>query len=211
MCLIDLAQSHPGLVVSVCSETLPHLRKGAMREFLLLMQERGHFDPKAWNKSEFTYTFPNGTILEFFSVKDGAKVRGPGRDILFINECNNVPFETYRQLAMRTRKIIYLDSSEPKSNDELKNSYGILIAGAVKGEGSVNFGIQLLQQQEIYVTQGSTSIIKEYRNYLWKKDKITEQSLNVPVDAFNHAMDAARYAVSDLLAGKKSVFRVRSA
>jgi phage terminase large subunit len=101
MCIIDLCQSHPGLIASVCSESFPHLRKGAMREFILIMTARGYFDPKCWNKSEFTYTFPNGTILEFFSVKD-AKVRGPGRDILFINECNNVPFETYRQLAMRT-------------------------------------------------------------------------------------------------------------
>lgn len=58
------------------------------------------------------------------------------------------------------------DSSEPKSNDEMKDSYGIFITGAVKGEGSVNFGIQLVQQQEIWVTTRSLNILKESRNYL---------------------------------------------
>ena len=86
-----------------------------------------------------------------------------------------------------------------------------LIVGAVKGEGSVNYGIQLLQQQQIYVTQRSTMIIKEYRNYLWKKDRLTDKPLNVPVDAFNHAMDAARYGISDILGGKHYEFRVRTA
>jgi phage terminase large subunit len=61
------------------------------------------------------------------------------------------------------------------------------------------------------VTARSTNIIKEYRNYLWKKDKLTDKPLNVPVDAFNHAMDGARYAIGDVLSGKKSVFRVRRA
>ena len=111
----------------------------------------------------------------------------------------------------RTRTLTIGDSAEPKSNDELKDSYGILITGAVKGEGSVNFGIQLLQQQTIYVTQRSTNIIREYRNYLWKKDRLTEKPLNVPVDAFNHAMDAARYGISDILGGKHYEFRVRTA
>jgi hypothetical protein len=98
-----------------------------------------------------------------------------------------------------------------KSIDELKNSYGVLITGAVKGEGSVNYGIQLLQQQTVYVTTRSTNIIKEYRDYLWKKDKHTEQPLNVPVDAFNHAMDAARYAINDILGSPQYKFRVRTA
>lgn len=366
MCLIDLAGTHENLIISVVSETMPHLKKGAMRDFIAILQARGYWDYEAWNKSDSIYTFPNATIIEFFSADSPDKVRGPGRDILFINECNNVPFETYRQLALRTRKVVYLDfnpvaefyvhtellsrfdaefvkltyldnealpksqvreiellrgnqnlwriyglgeiginegqiytnwiideldepppeaklerhgldygytndpsalldvyrwngafvldeklymtgqsnraiadvirgneglqpvqpdgtyngrtriltvadSSEPKSIDEMKNSYGILITGAVKGEGSVNYGIQLLQQQTIYVTKRSTNIIKEYRNYLWKKDKHTDQPLNVPVDAFNHGLDAGRYAISDILGGKHYVFRVRSA
>jgi phage terminase large subunit len=61
------------------------------------------------------------------------------------------------------------------------------------------------------VTTRSTNIIREYRNYLWKKDKHTEQPLNVPLIAFNHTMDAARYAISDILGGKHYTFRVRTA
>jgi phage terminase large subunit len=110
MCLIDLAGSHEGLVISVVSETMPHLRKGAMRDFLSIMEARGYFVPSRWKQSpDFTYTFETGSIIEFFSADSSDKVRGPGRDILFINECNNVSFETYRQLALRTTKVIYLD------------------------------------------------------------------------------------------------------
>jgi phage terminase large subunit len=93
------------------------------------------------------------------------------------------PVQQEGKYVGRTRVLTVGDSAEPKSNDELKDSYGILITGAVKGEGSVNYGIQLLQQQQIYVTQRSTNIIKECRSYLWKKDGLTDKPLNVPVDA----------------------------
>src|SRR6186713_3294262 len=77
VCLIDLAQSHPKLIISVCSESFPHLRKGATREFLLIMEGRGYFQRRSWSKTEFTYMFPNGSIIEFFSVDQSDKVRGP--------------------------------------------------------------------------------------------------------------------------------------
>jgi phage terminase large subunit len=357
MCLIDLAGSHPNLTISVVSETGPHLKKGAIRDFVSIMQAQNYWGYSAWNKTDSIYTFPTGTIIECFSADSPDKVRGPGRDILFIHDCNNVPYETYRQLAPRTRRIVCLDlnpvaefyvhtelmdrevadfikltyvdnealpraqvreiellrknenlwriyglgevginegqiytswhlnlidapaeaelvrhaldygytndpsvlldvyrwngayildevlykvgqnnrmiadtlrvheglepvsqratyegrtrvlsvadSSEPKSNDEMKLSCGILITGAVKGEGSVNYGTPLLQQQTIYATARSTTIIKEVRNYLWKKDKATDEPLNVPVNAFNRALDAARYAITDVLGNPK--------
>jgi phage terminase large subunit len=111
MCLIDMAtnQENGKLVISVVSETLPHLKRGAIRDFLSIMEGRGYLIDKRWNRSDFIYTFETGSIIEFFSADSPDKVRGPGRDVLFINECNNVPFETYRQLALRTRKVIYLD------------------------------------------------------------------------------------------------------
>ncbi len=365
MCLIDLAGTHPNLVISVCAETMPHLKRGAIRDFLAIMQNRGYFVADRWNKSDFTYTFENGTIIEFFSVEVSDKVRGPGRDILFINECNNVPYETYRQLALRTRKVIYLDfnpvsefyvhtdliarddaefikltykdnealpkslvreiellkgnanlwriygmgeiginegqvydnwnivdlaepppearlvrhtldfgytndpsaivniyewnggyvldevtyetglknrplaniirqnegleplkpdgtyegktkvrtvadSSEPKSIDEIADC-GVYVVGAVKGADSIRFGIDTVQLQKIWVTTRSTNLIKEYRNYTWKQDRKTEKWLNDPIDLFNHCMDAIRYGITDLVAGKEYVFRVRSA
>lgn len=85
------------------------------------------------------------------------------------------------------------DSSEPKSIDEI-SEYGVLIIGATKGQGSVNQGIQYVQSQKIYVTKRSIHLIKEYRNYMWETDR-NGKILNVPVDMWNHCMDATRYAL----------------
>lgn len=365
MCLTDIAQTHAGLVISVVSESMPHLSRGAMRDFESILRSQQYWRDECWNKTSHTYTFPNGTIIEFFSADSPDKLRGPARDILFINECNNLPYEAYRQLAMRTRMIVYLDfnpvaefyvhtdlmrrtdadfvkltykdnealpktivreiellrgnanlwrvyglgeigisegqvyadwivdeldappaeaelkrhtldfgytndpsaivniyawnggyvldevlyepgmknrplantirrdegfepvqqdgtyvgrtairtvadSSEPKSIDEIDDC-GVYIVGAVKGPDSIRFGIDTVQLQKIWVTKRSINIIKEYRNYTWKQDRRTEKWLNDPIDAFNHAMDAVRYGITDLVSGKEYVFRVRTA
>jgi len=95
--------------LSVVSESMPHLKRGAIRDFLSIMQEHKCFDDKRWNKTDFIYTFPNESIIEFFSADQPGKVRGPRRDILFVNEANNISYETYTQLEVRTKKIIWLD------------------------------------------------------------------------------------------------------
>lgn len=97
--------------ISVVSETLPHLKRGALRDFRDILNNEGLVEGKDYkeNKSDLTFTFPNGSYIEFFSVDNWAKVKGPGRNILFINECNRVPYETYRQLAVRTTDIVFLD------------------------------------------------------------------------------------------------------
>lgn len=107
--LIDYAQSHPNEIVSVVSETMPHLRKGAIRDFLLIMKNHNYFKELSWNKTDKIYQFENGTIIEFFSAESSDKVRGPRRHVLFINEANNIPFDIYDQLEVRTDKIIWLD------------------------------------------------------------------------------------------------------
>jgi phage terminase large subunit len=107
--LIDYADSVPNQLVSVVSESFPHLRRGAMRDFLNIMQEHGYFEDDSWSKTDFTYTFPNNSKIEFFSADQPSKVRGPRRDVLFINEANNIPLETFDQLEVRTRKSIWLD------------------------------------------------------------------------------------------------------
>lgn len=107
--LIGYSQTVENEVVSVVSESLPHLKRGAIRDFLNIMQEHHYFDDKRWNKTDFTYQFETGTKLEFFSVDQPAKVRGPRRDVLFINEANNISYETYTQLEIRTSKIIFMD------------------------------------------------------------------------------------------------------
>lgn len=80
-----------------------------MRDFINIMEGHGYFKPDRWNKTESTYTFETGVKLEFFSADQPGKVRGPRRQILFMNECNNVPFETFEQLEVRTTETIFLD------------------------------------------------------------------------------------------------------
>lgn len=96
-------------VNSVVSETGPHLSRGAIRDFKEIMAADERWDDNAWNKTQNIYTFPNGSIIEFFSADQPGKVLGPARDRLFINEANNVGYETARQLIVRTRGLVVWD------------------------------------------------------------------------------------------------------
>lgn len=96
-------------LTSVVSESFPHLKRGAIRDFLSIMEAHGYFRDELWNKTDYVYTFETGSKLEFFSADQPGKVRGPRRDRLFINEANNIPFETYEQLEIRTKDIIIFD------------------------------------------------------------------------------------------------------
>ena len=107
--MIQRAQQNKGELLSVVSESFPHLKRGAMRDFLNIMQEHNYFKDVLWNKTDYIYTFETGSKMEFFSADQPGKVRGPRRDILFINEANNIPYETFTQLEVRTKKIIWLD------------------------------------------------------------------------------------------------------
>src|SRR3990167_6939434 len=89
--LIHLAQSDKKpTLTSIVSESFPHLRRGAMRDFLLIMQEHKFFEDALWDKTNSIYTFETGSQIEFFSVDQPEKVRGARRDRLFINEANNI-------------------------------------------------------------------------------------------------------------------------
>jgi phage terminase large subunit len=104
------------------AESIPHLRRGAIRDFIKIMEWTGNFNPERWNKSSLTYRFANGSFIEFFSADQPDKMRGARRDVLFINEANNTAWETYMQLSIRTRKFIYIDfnpSSEFWAHTEL--------------------------------------------------------------------------------------------
>lgn len=108
--LIALSQSDDKpTLTSIVSESFPHLKRGAMRDFLLIMKEHRYFKDKFWNKSDFTYTFETGSKIEFFSADQPDKVRGARRDRLFINEANNVSFEAFEQLEVRTKDFIFID------------------------------------------------------------------------------------------------------
>lgn len=108
--LIAMAQTDKKpTITSIVSESFPHLRKGAIRDFLNIMQAHKYFRPDQWNKTDYTYDFETGSKIEFFSADQPGKVRGPRRDRLFINEANNIPFETFEQLEVRTKEFIFLD------------------------------------------------------------------------------------------------------
>src|SRR3990167_5180228 len=108
--LIDLAQTDEvPTITSVVSESFPHLKRGAILDFLSIMQQQGYFVDKRWNKTDYTYLFETGSRIEFFSVDQPGKVRGPRRDRLFMNEANNIPYDTFDQLEVRTKEFIILD------------------------------------------------------------------------------------------------------
>jgi phage terminase large subunit len=107
--LIDKCTKDPGLEVSVVAESIPHIRRGVLKDFIKIMRLTGRYVDDRFNKSLLRYEFGNGSVVEFFSADDASKLRGARRDILYINECNNVTFESYNELAIRTKKEVFLD------------------------------------------------------------------------------------------------------
>jgi phage terminase large subunit len=107
---IDYAQSTRDQLISVVSESFPHLSGGAMQDFERIMKDRGYWVEKNWVKNPKTvYTFETGSKIEFLSVDTVGKAHGPRRDVLFINECNNLSFLITDQLIVRTRDVIWMD------------------------------------------------------------------------------------------------------
>jgi phage terminase large subunit len=325
------------VLISVVAESIPVLKKGAYKDFIDIITAMGYYDENNHNKTDRQYKVGKSTF-EFFSADDSSKLRGSRRDILFINEANNVTFESYQELNIRTKLftfidynpsapfyahtelignegvdflivtykdnqfldkkivseiesweakastseywsnrwkvmglgqlgiqsgaiysdwreidslpdnaellgsgldfgftndpsalvsvyryngeiildekiyqkgllnsqlaalikstdakngVIYADSAEPKSIAELK-FYGLQVLPVMKGKDSINYGIQLIQEQPFRVTSRSINLIKELQNYTWMKDKDGNQ-LSVPIDTYNHILDATRY------------------
>lgn len=334
--LIDYAQSNKGKKIDIMSESYPHLEDGAIKDFKSIMIDRGYWKDERWNSTKHVYEFETDSIIKFISIDKLGKAHGPRRDVLFINEANNIQYGIYEQLEVRTKEVIWLDwnptnefwyytelknkvdhdfltltyqdclevldkriidsiegrrtnknwwlvyglgqlgevegkiykdwaiideiphearlerygldfgysndptaivavykynegfivdeiafqkglmnnqiadilknqtlavciadSAEPKSIDEILSYGGLTVLPSIKGPGSVNKGIDWVQQQRISITQRSLNIIKEYRNYMWKTDK-DGKILNEPDVGWDHSMDAIRYAINDL-------------
>jgi phage terminase large subunit len=112
------------LEVSVVAESIPHLKRGAIKDFKKIMVTTGRWVDSRWNASDFKYTFANGSTIEFFSADNDSKLRGARRDVLYMNECNNMTFHAYTELASRTKLEVYLDwnpTNEFWFHNELKD------------------------------------------------------------------------------------------
>ena len=351
--LIDRCIRTPYLETSVVSESIPHLRRGAMKDFLKIMIETGRYRDAQWNRSALKYTFTNGSYIEFFSVEQPDKLRGARRNVLYCNEANNIPFDAYQALSIRTsgdiwidfnptanfwahkevanqpdadfitltyldnealpqtivddieqakekaktseywsnwwkvyglgqvgslegvcikewqeiklplearllcygmdfgysndpttliglykyndayvfdeiiyqkkllnsdtsnlfkahdiNAVVYADSAEPKSIAELR-TLGHKVLPCTKGKDSIVYGINLINQNKIYITSRSKNLIKELQSYTWMKDR-EGNTINKPIDAFNHCIDAARYAItSQLQTPNKGKYNIR--
>jgi len=339
MILIDYACRNDYREISVVAESVPHLRRGALKDFLNILKALNRYDERKFNRSILKYEFSTGSYIEFFSTDQPDKLRGARRTDLFINECNNISFEAYQQLAVRTsndiwldynptnlfwvdkeligqedtdfvtltykdndslpesiikeiekartkaktstywanwwrvyglgeigslegacipdwksidnipkearllcagldfgysvdpstyirlykwneayifdellyrkgmlnRDIsrfltdkrvlepIYADSAEPKSIHEIRN-YGHKIFPVTKGRDSVIYGINLINQNEVYVTSRSKNLIRELQGYVWDKDK-EGNNIQKPTGLHPDCIDAARYAL----------------
>ena len=106
---LTCVNSEKPLVISCVAATLPMVKRGMMRDFKQMLITENEWDENAFNKSECTYTYPNGCMIEFFGVDNASKVHGSARDILFVNEAQTIPREIFRQLDIRTRKKVVID------------------------------------------------------------------------------------------------------
>lgn len=327
--------------ITVVSPSLPHLKKGARKDFLEIANDWGFFNEDSFNRTDNIYTFQSGSYIEFFGAEDSGKARGPGRDILIVNEANLISEQTYIQLALRTIEVIFLDynpadeysyvykiadkegnkkihstylnnkgflskaqideiESLKDADENLWKVYGLGLRGtssetiythwqmidnmpdcedfwygldfgfnnpsalvkvgikdrklyveeifyetklttndltdvikiygitrsseiycdaaepktieeirrmglnAKPADKSVYDGIQLVKSYPVYITKGSTNLLKEIRSYKWKTDK-DGKVLDEPVKFMDHALDALRYAIFTKLSKPKRV------
>lgn len=185
-----------GVVEGLCFE------KWKEEEFTLEQLQKDHKNLKTVCGLDFGYTNdPTAFVIGFLDLD---------KKQLFI-------WDEIYQKRMSNRKIaetitamgygkerITADSAEPKSIDELQTLH-LHVQGARKGKDSVNNGIQWIQELEIIIHPRCVNFLTEISNYQWDKDKFGK-TLNVPIDDFNHLMDAMRYALEKYITGNKWIY-----
>lgn len=149
---------------------------------------------------DFGYTNDPTAIVEVYKWNDKR----------IVNEICYEKGLTNSQIAKRiaTKMPAYCDSAEPKSIAELKLN-GINAIAVEKGTDSIKYGINLIQENDYFVTSQSINLISELRKYAWDKDKRTGETLNKPIDDFNHAIDSWRYHEMMTLGAFKKATSIR--
>ena len=174
--------THPGKMVSIIRKTFPTLRGTVMRDFFEVMKELELYDEKLHHKTENMYNFPNGSSVEFFGADNEQKLRGRKRNILWINEANELNFEEFTQLNMRTTDKLIFDFN-PSDNfhwlyDLINRSESVLIHSTYKdnpflGDAQVKEIENLIQYDESYYRiyalgekgSGKTTIYTHWKYY----------------------------------------------
>ncbi len=133
--IIVYCLQNPNKVVSIIRKTFPALRATVMRDFLEILKDLDIYEKTNHNMSENIYRFPNGSIVEFFSVDDEQKIRGRKRDIAWCNEANELYYDDFTQLNMRTETKLIFDYNPSDSSSwlyELPKDESILIKSTYK-------------------------------------------------------------------------------
>lgn len=168
--LIDIAAKNILQEISVVAESIPHLKRGAMKDFIKIMRETNRWHDERWNATDFKYTFANGSQIEFFSADNDAKLRGARRDWLYMNECNNMTFHAYTELASRTKKGVYLDWNPTNSfwfHEELMNDADVdfLIINYTDNEACPESALNFILKAKDKAEAGNTFWQNWYRVY----------------------------------------------
>lgn len=120
--LIQYLKNCPGVRLSIVRKTLPALKGSVLVDFKEILYKTGIFKEKNFNKSELIYTFDNGSWVEFFSCDNEEKLRGRKRDILFVNEANELSYLEWQQLKMRTTQWSIMDYNPSFTEDHWINA-----------------------------------------------------------------------------------------
>lgn len=139
---------------------------------------------------DFGFTNDPSTLIELRMENDELYVKEMLYDVGFTNNDISNRLDI---LGISRGALIIADSSEPKSIEELRR-LGWTIDGIKKGKDSLMFGINLMKGYKINVHASSKNLIKELEQYKWKIDR-AGKPLNVPIDDYNHALDALRYII----------------
>lgn len=134
--LIFICLTEPNKKVSIVRKSFPSLRGSVLRDFMEIMESLKLYDVKFHNKTENVYKFLNGSSIEFFSIDDAKKVRGRKRDIAYVNESNELNFDEFQQLSLRTSQCFFIDFNPSESQhflyDLMADERSVLIKSTYK-------------------------------------------------------------------------------